>query len=70
MTDTRTIVCAGCLRELVAGDRYIKDTPSEFLKSDADDAVIAGIFGGTGDTIIYCEDCTEAGGDHVFETVE
>lgn len=64
--------CAGCQRTLEIGDRYIEDTASGFLKEDGNpelDGLIAGIFGDSGGKIRYCEDCTEDGGDYLFETV-
>lgn len=53
------------------GDRYITDTSSGFTKSAADpkvDAIMASIFGGTDGKLRFCEDCTEPGGDYMFET--
>lgn len=67
--------CAGCNRELEVGDRYIKDSASGFMAAFGDDGnaefdgLIAQILGGTDGEIIYCEDCTESGGDYLFETV-
>jgi len=63
--------CMGCNRELEIGDRYITDTPSSFTKSESNadiDGLIAEIFGGTGGKVAFCEDCTEPGGDYLFET--
>jgi len=56
---------------LEIGDRYIVDTSSGFTKSPADpgvDDLIAGIFGGSDGKLRFCEDCTEPGGDYLFET--
>lgn len=32
------------------------------------DDIIAPLLGGAGTKIVYCEDCTEPGGDYLFET--
>ena len=67
--------CAGCQRELEVGDRYIKDAASGFMASMGDagspdfDCLIAEVLGGSGGEIFFCEDCTEPGGDYLFETV-
>lgn len=63
--------CAGCSRDLEVGDHYIEDTASGFLGQGdgAGDDVIAMIFGGRDGKVIYCEDCTQEGGDYMFETV-
>lgn len=64
--------CAGCNRELDVGDLYIEDTSSGFTKSASDpaiDGLIADILGGSGGKVSFCEDCTEPGGDYLFETV-
>ena len=63
--------CAGCSRELEIGDRFIEDTPAGFLRIDDDsgaDDLMAMILGGVGGKIRYCEDCTQDGGDYIFET--
>jgi NMD protein affecting ribosome stability and mRNA decay len=63
------VICAGCQRQLEAGDEYIVDTASGFCGADADpviDGLIADIFarddtlsgGGNGD-VIFCEACTD-----------
>lgn len=64
--------CAGCQRELEVGDHYITDTSSGFSKLALDpdvDSIVAEILGGVGGKIMFCEDCTEPGGDYMFETV-
>lgn len=64
--------CADCQRELEPGDRYIKDTPSGYIDTEADpmiDGLISEIMGGSGGELIYCEDCTEPGGKYLFDTV-
>jgi hypothetical protein len=64
--------CGDCKRELEVGDLYIKDTASGFIKQDTTpeiDGLIAEIFGGSGGKIVFCEDCTQEGGDYLFETV-
>lgn len=64
--------CAGCNRELEIGDRYITDTSSGFTKSAEDpaaDEIVAMILGGFAGKIVFCEDCTEPGGDYLYETV-
>ena len=67
--------CAGCRREIEIGDDYIEDTPSGFMAALGDKAVIpelddvmASVLGGAGTKIVYCEDCTEPGGDYKFKT--
>jgi hypothetical protein len=65
------ILCAGCNREIEVGDRYILDTVAGFLKHDADplvDGLVAEIFGADDGKVRFCEDCTEPGGDYLFET--
>jgi hypothetical protein len=57
---------------LEVGDRYIQDTSSGFTKQASDpeiDSLIAEILGGSGDRVFFCEDCTQEGGDYLFETV-
>jgi hypothetical protein len=68
--------CAGCSRELEVGDRYIKDAPSGFMRSlgktassEGIDDILSTLLGGDGLDIFYCEDCTEPGGDYLYETV-
>ena len=63
--------CSGCRRELEVGDQYIEDTTSGFMGREADgmDDLMAEILGGTGGKIVYCEDCTQDGGDYFFSTV-
>lgn len=64
-----SLICAGCRRSLVPGDRYIRDKPSGFMEiADTEfDGLIAEILGGAGSEVIYCEDCTEPGGKYSFE---
>lgn len=72
------MICGDCGRQLEVGDQYIEDTASGFAKLPADpliDGLIADIFGGdatlsggAGGKIIFCEDCTEPGGDYRFNT--
>ena len=63
--------CAGCDKELEVGDRYIEDTASGFMgqegSSDVDE-IISELLGGVGGRVFFCEDCTEPGGDYLFET--
>lgn len=69
--------CAGCNRELEVGDRYIEDSATGFMESHGDgpsavpdfDDLAALVFGGSDGKIRYCEDCTQPGGDYLFETV-
>lgn len=64
--------CAGCRKALEVGDHYIEDTVSGFLRQDGDpdlDDIMADFLGGRGGRIVYCEDCTQDGGDYLFETV-
>jgi hypothetical protein len=57
--------CAGCRREMEVGDQYIHFAASEFFERDgvkadpALDGLMAEIMGGTGDQLVYCEDCTQ-----------
>jgi hypothetical protein len=63
--------CAGCRSEIEVGDRYIEATASEFMghADDGLDGLMAEILGsGNGDKLVYCEDCTEDGGQWHFET--
>lgn len=69
---SRMMVCAGCRRELEVGDQYIEATASEFMGHDKDglDDLMALVMGsGRGEQIVYCEDCTQPGGDFMFNTV-
>jgi hypothetical protein len=67
----RAMRCSGCRRELDVGDHYIEDTASGFLGREADglDDLMAEVMGGRSGKIIFCEDCTQDGGDYLFETV-
>jgi hypothetical protein len=63
--------CAGCNRKIEVGDRFIRDTPSGFLKKDDDlgiDDILSTLLGGDGTDIFYCEDCTQPGGFYTIET--
>jgi hypothetical protein len=63
--------CAGCNRDLEVGDLFIKDTASGFIGRNIDpvlDGVIADILGGADGEVVYCEDCTQEGGDYRFDT--
>ena len=63
--------CFGCNKTLEVGDRYIEDTASGFMKKDAApeiDGLIADLFGGHGDKVVFCSDCTTTGGDYLPET--
>lgn len=72
------MICAGCRRELEIGDQYIQGTAGDYLHQDVDPEIgslLADILGGNGaldgaanSKIIYCEDCTEPGGDFRFST--
>ncbi len=62
------MICGGCQRELVAGDRYIEDTPSGYIGKDTDpniDALLVDLMthndrlDGTSDHLIFCEGCTD-----------
>ena len=70
--ETATVArCAGCNRVFQVGDHYITDTSSGFAKAESDpvvDDLISGIFGGSDGMVRFCEDCTEPGGDYLFET--
>lgn len=64
--------CAGCNKKLEIGDLYIVDTPSGFMKKESNedtDDLITMILGGSDGKIYYCKDCTEPGGNYLFETV-
>lgn len=63
--------CGGCRREIEVGDRYIEDTASGFVQGDANpevDGLISEIMGGQNGKVFFCEDCTQDGGDYMFET--
>jgi hypothetical protein len=65
------VKCFECQKEIEIGDHYIEDTPSGFLKTDdipGVDELIAELFGGHGNKIILCLDCTSEGGDYLLET--
>jgi hypothetical protein len=65
------VKCFGCQTPLEVGDHYIEDTASGFVGQEnnaAIDGLIADIFGGTGGKVVFCEDCTQEGGDYTFET--
>jgi hypothetical protein len=60
--------CAGCQRELEVGDQFIEGSASDFLEREVDPAIgnlMADLFGGK---IVYCEACTEPGGNFMFST--
>lgn len=64
--------CFGCRRELDIGDQYIEDTASGFIGQETSsevDGMIADLFGGSGGKVVFCEDCTQEGGDYMFSTV-
>jgi hypothetical protein len=68
------VKCFGCQRELEVGDLYIEDTASGFREMNGSagvDGLIAELFGGHDDKIVFCEDCTTRtpGGRYRFETV-
>ena len=67
---TESLKCGGCHRELVAGDRYIRDTASGFLDGGNPefDGLISSILGGKDGQVIYCENCTEPGGKYEYKT--
>jgi hypothetical protein len=67
--------CVGCNREIEIGDSYIEDTASGFMsalgtETDASeiDGLVAELLGGTNGKVVYCEDCTQEGGNYKFET--
>jgi hypothetical protein len=63
--------CAGCRRDLEVGDHYIEATASEFMgrADDGLNGLMADILGsGNGDKLVYCEDCTQDGGQWRMET--
>jgi hypothetical protein len=63
--------CAGCNHEIEVGDQYIEDTASGFSKQDTVpevDGLISELLGGTNGKVVYCEDCTQEGGDYKLET--
>ena len=62
--------CAGCNAEIRTGDHYIEDTASGFMGNHADpeiDDLLAGVMSG-GKKIVFCENCTEAGGRYKLKT--
>ena len=63
--------CAGCNRTLEVGDRYITDTASAFTgrEDDSLDSLMAELMGCGNGKIVYCEDCTQDGGDWMLDTV-
>jgi hypothetical protein len=65
------MTCAGCNRELEVGDRYIKGSASEFMgrPDDGLNGLMADLLGGSGGKVVYCEDCTQEGGQWKLETV-
>lgn len=63
--------CVGCSKELEVGDRYIEGTASEFVGGEhhpGTDLLVAELLGGVGGKVVYCEDCTEEGGDFRMQT--
>jgi len=65
-----SLSCIGCFRDLKAGDRYIEDTVSGFINGgSAEDSIMAELFGGKDGKVLFCEDCTQQGGNYLFETV-
>ena len=65
-----SVSCIGCFRVLEAGDRYIEDTVSGFINcGTSEDSLMADLFGGKDGKVLFCEDCTEQGGNYLFETV-
>ena len=65
------MTCAGCRRELEVGDHYIEGSASEFMgrEDDGMDDLMGMILGsGPANKIIYCEDCTQRGGDFLLNT--
>lgn len=66
------MICAGCQRTLEVGDQFIEATAGEFMGQEVDagmDGLMAELLGGTkSGKIIYCEDCTQSGGDFMFST--
>jgi hypothetical protein len=59
LREERDVKCFGCQRNLEVGDLYIEDTASGFSDQDANvevDGLIAELFGGHGDKVIFCED--------------
>lgn len=67
--------CGGCGKKLEVGDQYIEGTAAEYMGKDVDPFVgdlLADLLGGnaaldgsTGGKIIYCEDCTQTGGETI-----
>jgi len=66
------MICAGCQRTLEVGDQYIEATAGEFMGEDIGagmNDLMAELLGGSkGGKLIYCEDCTQTGGDFMFST--
>lgn len=66
------MICSGCSKEIEVGGRYIIDTASSFIDEEDNPVfndIAAMVFGASDEgKLIYCEDCTEEGGDHKFET--
>lgn len=64
--------CAGCRRDLEIGDQFIEGTAGDFMGQDVEPEIgglMAEIMGsGNGEKIVYCEDCTQSGGDFLLST--
>jgi hypothetical protein len=65
--------CAGCGRELEQGDHFISDKASGFASLEADpefDNIISDLLGGPDGRVVFCEGCTQEGGDYELETYD
>lgn len=58
------------MEKIEVGDRFIRATPSEFMGGEDGglDGLMAGLLGGTGGKVAYCEPCTQEGGEWALET--
>jgi len=68
------VKCAGCDRELEAGDRYIEDTAGGFFGVGTHpevDTVMGELLSGRVDgRMVFCEDCTTPGGTYEFKSYD
>lgn len=68
------MICNGCQRTIEVGDQFIEDSASGFVASGGEstsgqhDALVAELLGSKDGKIRYCSDCTQDGGDYMFET--
>jgi hypothetical protein len=65
--------CGGCNRALEPGDRYIEAAASRYLGVEIEpevDALMGGLLSGRPGSVVYCESCTQEGGDFVLQTYD